>query len=263
MSKDEIAGTLIAVLSSIFAGLSYLWSIGFLQLIFTFLAGSFTTYVVQHRLQIESEKRKTKRDNSIVMRDEIFGPIFMEVSAILEDVQQAKSIDWGISEKLKGVMAHYLFSTINQDLRTKLSQVLDRFEKYERIRRAAELVLQEIIKKEMETVYHVDIGMGEHIPSIGLFIGKIQVAWITLMRSLLVRMEPQDFVRTENQKWGNGVLVNVSGIPNLSDFELLYERLLNEIEKEPIYVEEKKQRTLLEDELKAFLEQIKVFVNLE
>lgn len=176
MSKDDVTGIFGAILSSIFASLGFLWNIGALQFIFSFLAGSFTTYVVQHRLQIKSEKRKTKRENALVMRDEIYGPIFMEVSEILKSVESVGYSDWSMGEKLREIMVHYLFFTIRGDLKNKLSELLDRFEKYQNVRRATELTLQGIIRKEAERTHELDIGTNENTPSLGLLVGKIHVA---------------------------------------------------------------------------------------
>lgn len=58
MAKDDILGTLGAIVSWIATTASFLWNIGALQIVFSFLAGAFTTYVVQRRLQLESEKRR-------------------------------------------------------------------------------------------------------------------------------------------------------------------------------------------------------------
>jgi hypothetical protein len=46
MPKDEIIGTLGAISSAIVTAVGFLWNIGVLQLIFSFLSGAFATYVV-------------------------------------------------------------------------------------------------------------------------------------------------------------------------------------------------------------------------
>lgn len=266
MSKDDVVGILGAVLSSVFATLGFLWSIGVLQLIFSFLAGSFTTYVVQRRLQIESERRRIRRENAVLMKHTIYGPIFKDLNEILESVKLVHPWDWAILENLKGMRTHYLFFTVRQNLKSKFSELLDRIEKYHRIYLATEIKLQKIIRKETEKVYHVDVGSDARAIFLRLLIGEITVASITLRQALFQGIDPKDFVRTEKQKWGKDILIDVSiggKKNNLSDFKSLYKLVLHEIEKEPLYVEEKKQRARLIDELEAFLEQIKVFVNLK
>ena len=59
MYIDEIIGILIVVSSIIFAILGYHLNIEILTSLSTFSAGAFTTYVVQHRLQIKAEKAST------------------------------------------------------------------------------------------------------------------------------------------------------------------------------------------------------------
>lgn len=267
MSKDDIVGIFGAVLSSVFATLGFLWSIGVLQLIFSFLAGSFTTYVIQRRLQMESEKRKISRENAIVMRDTIYGPIFKDLSEILESVKLVDRWDWDILGDLKGIRTHYLFFTISQDLKNKLSELLNRVEKYQTILIATETMLQNIVREETKKVYHVDVGFDARGIRLSLLIGEITVSEITLQQILFLDIAPKDFVRTETEKWGKGILVKVSirgeKSDNLSDFESLYKLVLPKIGKEPLYTEERKQRARLINELEAFLEQIKVFVNLE
>jgi len=263
MSKDEVIGILGTFLSGILALIGFLWSIGALQLIFSFLAGSFSTYVVQHRLQIESEKRKIRRENAILMRDNIYGPIFKEISKILEGVELVQN--WYL-ENLKGIMAHYLFFTVKQNLKTKLSELLDRVEKYGKIRWTTELMVQDIMRKEIEKSYQVDIGSDMYAAILRLLIGKPMVSAITLKETLFRDIAPKDFMRTETEKWGEGISVEVTiggRQKSLSDFESLHEHVLHEIEKESLYIEEKKQRIRLINELEKFLDQIKAFINLE
>lgn len=266
-NRDDIVGILGAVLSTIFAALGFLWSIGFLQLIFTFLTGSFATYVVQHRLQTESEKREIKRENALEMRDEIYGPIFMELSKILENVEEVRASEWGPSEKLKGIMADYLFFTIREDLKRRLSELIDRISKYETIRRAAQLMVQKNIRKELESQHQIDIGGNEDTPDISLRIGVMRVASITLMQVLFRDIKPREFVRLETQKWGTGVTVEVGIVGersySMDEFESIYSNVMSAIEGESLFREERKQRILLIDGLKAYLKEIQPFVNPE
>lgn len=74
-------------------------------------------------------------------------------------------------------------------------------------------------------------------------------------------------MRIETQRWGEDALVEVSiggkRSDNLSDFESMYESVLSKAEGEPLYRQEGQLRTLLIDELKGYLEQIKPFVELD
>lgn len=266
-NRNDIIGTLGAILSIILAALGFLWSIGFLQLTFTFLTGALTTYVVQHRLQVESEKREIKRQNALEMRDEIYGPLFMELSTVLENVESVAALGYTASENLKNTMAHFLYFTIREDLKRKMSQLVDRIGKYGSIRRAAELVVQEHIREEVSSRYHVDLGSPEYKPDMTLRIGRVSIASIGLMNALFRNIEPQEFVAAETQKWGEGITVEVDiggkRDYGLDDFRTLCSSVASVTEKEPLFKEEKKQRRLLIDELESFLKEIQPFANPE
>lgn len=264
MAKDDVVGILGAALSSVLATLGFLWNIGVLQLIFSFLAGSFTTYLVQRRLQVESEKRRIRRENAIIMRKNIYGPMFKGLSEILEYVESVQYLQQGTTGSLERVLTHYLFPTIRHDLRQKFSLILDRFEKYQSIRRATEVMIRDTLKEEIAQVHNVDIGTNENTPSISLLIGKIHVAWSPLIRILLRRLDPQQFVRIETEKWGKAqVEVSIGGKKgSLNDLQSLYKTVLHRVETEHLFQEEKEQKARLIEELADFLSQIKAFVNL-
>lgn len=195
------------------------------------------------------------------------GKTFKEVSEILERVKLVHSLDCDRLENLKEIMTHWLFSTISQDLKSKLSELLDRVDKYQIIRSATEHKIHNVIRNEVEKTHHVDIGSSGGGPLFRLLIAGKMVSVIWLKEALLLGLHPRDFVRKETQKWGEGIMIEASSvgskIKKLSVFESLYEDVLREVEKDSLYVEERRQRARLIDELEAFLEQIKVFVNLE
>jgi hypothetical protein len=265
--RNDIMGVLGAILSTILAALGFLWSIGFLQLIFTFLTGSLATYVFQHRLQIESEKREIERQSALEMRDEIYGPLFMELSTALENVESFAPLGYAISEELKETVAHFLFFTIREDLKRKTSELLDRIGKYGSIRRAAELVVQEHIRREVQNRYQVDIESVEYKPDLSLRIGKVHIASISLMNALFRNVEPQEFVKSEIQKWGDGIAVEVEiggkRDYDLDSFSTLRSSVASATEGEPLFREERKQRSLLIEELRSYLKEIQPFVNPE
>jgi hypothetical protein len=83
-------------MSAVLAAAGFVWNIGFFQLVFPYLAGALTTYVIQHRLQMESEKRENQRQNYELMRDKIYGPIFQGTSVLLEKVLKFETITYPI-----------------------------------------------------------------------------------------------------------------------------------------------------------------------
>ncbi|MCP8308927.1 MAG: hypothetical protein H3Z54_09580 [archaeon] len=82
MTDEDIWASLGAILSTILAGLSWLWNIGFLQLLFSFLTGALTTYFVQSRLQDRIEKRRTAVENI----KKIYAPFFLEIKNTKENL---------------------------------------------------------------------------------------------------------------------------------------------------------------------------------
>ena len=63
MQKADV-GSLIGVVSTtVLSALSFIYNLGVFQFLFPYLVGAFTTYFVQHRLQMGTEKRERKREN--------------------------------------------------------------------------------------------------------------------------------------------------------------------------------------------------------
>jgi hypothetical protein len=266
-SKGEVAGASVAVISSTLAILSYLWNLGILQALFTFMAGAFITYVVQHRLQIDAEKRKEKREHAILMRDNVYGLIFKEVSKILENMKLVRT-EGDAENNLQAIMSHYLYFTVKSDFKNQLSILLERYSKYRTIRWAAEKMVGKSIRKELAETYHVDNSNPDNAVWLRILVGETMLSGFSLIEAIFQRKPPKKFVETEKQKWGYGatVQVGISGRPDsndLSAFESMYERVLGEVEKEPLFCEEKEQRKRLVQELEAFLEQVKPFVALK
>ncbi len=266
MSKDDIVGGLGLALSSALAFLGFLWNIGILQTLFTFLIGAFATYIVQNRLQAQAEKRKTKRENAIVMRDTIYGPILMALSQIMEKIRSGEAyFSPSVTQDLDNVMNHYLFYMVSKDLKDRLYDLSKRVEKYEAINLAATNILNDSIKEKANRIYGIDIGSQD--PWIRIKLGNTQVEAISLKQTLHTNMTPSRFVENGAQKWGESISVDISisGTKEneLSKFESLYELVLDDMRKTPLYVEERRQNTRLIEELEGVISQIKVLVNFE
>lgn len=266
MHREEIIGIFLAVVSIILTILGYHFNIEVMKFIFAFLSGVFTTYVIQFRLNTESEKREIIRKHKLTMKKKIYGPIFEELNLILDMIQSTQSVGLESCDKIKEISMHYLFFKISRNLRIKLSEICDRINKYERVHRATELMLQDIIRKEVEKQHKLDIGNNEWSPDIGLLIGKVHVATINLRKSILLDVEPQDFIEKETAKWGKNIQIEVSiGTKKvaLSDFELLRKSVESEAKKDLLYEEEKTQRRRLKFELEEVLKKIGPFVSEE
>jgi hypothetical protein len=266
MYRDDIVGILGAVFSALFATIGFIWSVGILQAIFPYLAGAFTTYFVQHRLQMGSEKRERKRENYDLMRDKVYGPIFMQIGKILEACKKPfrESFSPGV-ENLKEAMKDYFFSTIKQDLKSKLSELVERIETYQNVRFAAEIFYCDITRDViMKPPFGVDLGRDAN-PILTLRIGKTMASNISLKEAVFLKLAPKDFVTREKEKYGENVLIEVTigsrQNNSLNDFESLYALVMRKMEKEPLCVEEREQRFRLEQELGSLLDQLEGFVN--
>jgi hypothetical protein len=234
--------------------------------LFAALLGAATGGIIGLASAYLLQRQRFKRENVIEMRDKIYGPIFMEISEILEVTKLFKYHDYSSVENLKQVMNDYLFFTIKQDLKSKLSALIERLETYRSIQYAAEMIFRDITIEEVKKAFKVDIGSDANQIFLRSLIGATMASAISFKEAVFLKLAPKDFVRKEKEKWGEDIQIEVRiGGQSISsdDFESLYGLVLGKMEKESLYLEEKRQRMRLIQELEHFLEQIKDFVNLQ
>ena len=265
MFKEEILGLLGAIITFALAYYGYREQVEFLQFFSSFLAGAFTTYVVQHRLQIESEKRKTKRGDAITMRDKVYGPIFREMSKVLEGLELVERPEWEITSELEEMKTEYLFYNMRRDLKNKFYTLVERLDKYQTIYSATQTLLLRKMKEVVKKSYKMDISVS--LGQVYLHLEKVKdaiiVGSITLEQAIMQRVHPNDFIKAKKKVWGEDIFIEVSikrQKKNIGDFESLYATVLKEMETEPLFREEEKQRQALVKELEIFLDQIKAFI---
>jgi len=268
MFKEEIIGIAAAIATYIFAYYGFLEQIEFLQFISSFLAGVFTTYVFQHRLQIEGEKRKIKREDAITMRDVVYGPIFREMNEILESMELGKSPEWEITSRLKEMKTHYLFYNMKRDLKNKFYTLAEKLDKYQTIYSSTQTLVLLKIREVVEKFHDIDVGrgMGQVRLRLELVKDAIGLGSIILDEAVLQGTKPSDFIRTKKEEWGDDISIEVrvgGKSKELSDFESLYENVLSEMEGEPLFREGKKQRQALVKELEMFLGKIEEFITVQ
>jgi len=116
-----------AIASTIMAAFSWLWNIGFLQLLFSFLTGSLATYLVQARLQDRTEKRQAARQNFMLMREVIYGPLFREINQIDENLKSFEKPQFG---EIDGIRRNHLYFVIAEDLRKLINDFCERIRRY-------------------------------------------------------------------------------------------------------------------------------------
>lgn len=263
MDRELGIGIAIVVVSVVLDYLAFVWKIEFMQFVLTFLAGSFATYVAQHKLQSETEKRESRRKNALVMRDHIYGPLLVTMSDILECIRSSRNMEYTILGDLDRITGDYLFYTVRQVLKDKLLGTKDRIDKYQRIHRATEIALINATREQARQTYKVDIGQAQNNAYLRLQIGETMTSSATIEELLFQRMAPRKFVEAEMRKWGDTLTVEIPiGGTNvdLDSFERFYSDVLSTMEKDSLFQEEKRQRQALIAELEAYLLQIKPYV---
>ena len=237
MFREEIIGILGAIVTYALVYYGFLKQIEFLQFVSSFLAGVFTTYVFQHRLQIESEKRKIKREDAITMRDKVYGPIFREMSKILESLELVERPEWEITRKMEEMRNDYLFYKMNRDLKSKFYALVDRLDKYATIYQATQTMVLKEIREAVKKAHSLDVSVSLGQVWLRLEIDDITVDSITLERALLQGIHPNEFIRANEKEWEDMTIeVTIKGqSKNISDFESLYKKVLDKIEGEPLY----------------------------
>ena len=227
------------------------------------LLGAVVGAVIAYLGAYQIERQHFARD----LRERIYGPMFMETSKILEGIKSFQGFDAVPNRigRLKGLMNDYLFSTIAEDMKLRFSNVIDRLGKYQKIQYAAILRLSE---KSKNQVMEVSGGLNVRAINVNLniLIGETLVDALNLQTAVFLQIAPQDFVKKEKDRWGEGSQFEVTfaGVKaSLDIFQSLFNSISSMMEGEPLYLQEKEQRTLLITELKSLLERIEPFVKPE
>ena len=266
MDREEIVGIVIVSLSLVSWVVGYLFQIQFMIPISSFFAGAFITYVIQYRLQKKSESRRIRRDHAITMRNEIYGPIYRDVSIILEELKKPKP--WGklYLENLEDISDHYLFSIVKEGLRGQMLDIIDRSKEYDDIRRAKSLMLRDAIRRRIKEAHRLDVGEDDNPVWLRLHIGKNPVVTISVKECLFRQLPPSEFARAEQSKRGKDLPMKagIGGVPaTFNDVESLYHETLKEVVSDGIWLDELDQREHLLEKLGEFLRSIESLVNLE
>jgi hypothetical protein len=208
-----------------------------------------------------------KRENAREIRDRVYGPMLMQTSKMLDDLM-SYNFNSGLASPTM-LMNDYLFLTIGQDLKNGWSEVLDSVGKYQKVRHAAELALNESVKQEVGKAFGVDTSRsscGAEYVWLRLLMGIPMATALDLKSAIFLKRPPQDFIKKEKEKLGENIRIeaNICGLEKkLEDFEFLYASMLAKMEKDPYYLDERKQRIRLVKELNELIGQIEPFVKLE
>lgn len=225
------------------------------------IAGAVITLVGQYQI----ERRHSKKE----MKDRIYGPMFRETSVILEALKTFGRSTYSNLPNPSEWRTDYLFFTIGQDLNRRWFDLMEKLEQYQTIRHAAEINLDDATKRYVEKTIGTRMAggnSGAEYDYIRLLLGKPMARSLDLRSAIFLKLAPRDFIKKEKEKWGEEMQVDVSltGFPRamntLEEFEKLYSSMLVEMEKDPLYQMEQKQRIHLIEELEKFLGQVEPFI---
>ena len=158
------------------------------------------------------QRQRFQRGNVLEMRDKIYGPLFMEVSKLLETTKLFDDFGLGGVGDLKQTSDHYLFSNVGKDLKDKLTALIDRLETYQRVKRGAEVIFDEVAKEEVKKASNAEGGNDPSTVWLGSLIGKTMAGAISLKEAVFRELAPQDFVATEKEKWGNNIAFEATNL---------------------------------------------------
>jgi len=223
--------------------------------------GAILTYVGASHIERQHRKRE--------LTDRVYGPMFKETSRTLDAVKSFRPVQGAYSSSsgtLGSLTDDYLFFTIRQGLKGNWSEVMDRVGKYYKVQFAAELILDDITRNEIEKNLGINItgssGGAKHV-WLALKIGKTMASSLDFESAIFLKSAPQNFIKREKEKWGEDVQVDVTILgqeKTLKEFESLYTTVLAKMEKEPLYRMEREQRTRLIEELENLLRQLEPYV---
>jgi hypothetical protein len=208
LEKGDAISGIGTVISAIGAALGYLWNIGLLQLLFSFLAGSFSTFLVQHKLQIESEKRTIARDHAIMMRDELYGPLFEALNCARDKITEIKdphgdSANGNALEEIKAAMEDYRFLLVDKDTRGKIQWLHSELLNYSTLLSLASEAISEICRKHAHELSPT--AKPQYATQIWfiLYENKMTIKVIDLQEAIMKRINPLELFREVGEHFEN------------------------------------------------------------
>ena len=250
MQKEEVIGGISAIGSTIVAILGYLWNIGFVQLVFSFLAGSFSTYLIQRRLQVESEKRRISREHRVLMRDKIYGPLFEAMSQSLEKTQEIESPDRGTINdnpllNIQEVKEHYLFRLSEEELRNTVSKIHKDLIRYCDVLGKAERAVYDISLSKLREAYPEAKQVEPRNTFFRLMDHKMTIQTVGLIEAILKRVNPLKMFRETMSNLESPTIeiaLQDYKVENLETFEKVFMKIEDLAWRENRLLEHEEQR---------------------
>lgn len=260
MSKEDFWAGIGTGISAIGTALAWLWNAGPLQVLFSFLTGSFATYLVQTRLQDRAEKRRIKRENFLEMRAVIYGPLFKAMNRI-HGVLESSSGELE-AEEIEKVMAHYLYFMVDGELRKAIETFYNRIKRYSVIEHAtkgvAEKITADTIKENLELQKQMEATVRYR-----LFVGSVLVKLVNLPDAILLGETPKEIIEKESAGLkGASIDITVGGYGH-SDIEKVHsvcQMALEKMKKAPMFQEREAERKLLAKQAPKIINYLKAFI---
>lgn len=141
------------------------------------------------------QRQRFKREDVIEMRKKIYGPLFMEISNIVDSIDEDYfRPDLG---NLDSIKCEYRFPAIKQDLKNGFSAIKERVQVYDKIRLAAELTFNEKSSDEIKKKFKIDDPGDPPRPYLELRLEEAYIGTLSLKEAVFQQISPSDFLNEE------------------------------------------------------------------
>lgn len=262
MPKDDVWAGLGTIVSTILAALSWLWNIGFLQLLFTFLTGSLATYVVQARLQDRAEKRRVARENSALMREVIYGPLFKQMNQIKEDLNSFQASRF---EEISETMRSHLYFLVASELRDTIEGFCERVKRYTFLDLATIGVAEQITKETSKETLKQQGSATDLNIMYRLFVGSNLITGVYLLQAILQNKAPKE-IMMEKAAGLNEVTIDITvggyGYDSNEDVHKTCEMALQKLRSNALFQQRESERKYLISEVEKIINRLRQFITL-
>lgn len=247
-SHSDIWSGIGAILSSIVSIYAWLYSIGLVPL-FTFIAGACFTLYTQERL----EKKRRKQEFGKRMTEHVYGPLHQELSSIQGNLRAFQL--HGVAT-LDGIIADYRYGFVKEELRHRLEEFQRRLQHYGTLvyeaRRVTEVCIDRGLKENK-----IDRGVVFEIWAGG------QILQYPLIDLIFSDENPSDFLAEKARAYGEVTMIVRIGSASDGVYSSKHRinqicmKILEEVGKDPMVQEQRRQRERLLTECKSLIESIR------
>lgn len=193
MGEKETLGELAAIaIGFVSVGWAWLSGLGSIAVLIAAGLGSLATYVIQSRTQ----RRVWKREAALRKIDNVYGPLYEEISRVTKSFNDEPIIDFNYVEKWESVRKQYHYLLIDSGLRTKLIDFYSQLDEINEKRSEA------LDKADAQLIRNLQEASGRNLTSVESRIiasknSKSSAIHIELRDALLNGQHPIDYVKTK------------------------------------------------------------------